>query len=321
MLDWDDLRFFLAIARQGTLSSAAEDLQVTQSTVGRRLASLEAGLGVRLLNRTPSGYVPTVAGESILEHVKRLEDEALAVVRSVAGHDARNEGRVSVACIESIATSVLVPSFAAVHRQHPEICIELLLETRQLSLSRRDADISVRLVRPTEQDAIVRRIGSVTFGLYASEAYLAEHGPPDFENGCAGHTTVVLSTDLADLPQAQWFAELTREARVTLRTNGYQARFQSAVCGDGLVCLPRFHASQDAGLQLLATPLPAPSEDVWLAIHKDNRSTRRVRIVMQAITAGIAETSRQAPAQPALAPAEEDGSSTVEGQASETPRD
>ena len=112
MLDWDDLRFFLAVARFGSLSAAARELRCTQSTVGRRLASLEARLGVRLLNRTPRGYVATQAGESIREHAERIEIAALAVERIAGGRDTRLEGRVTLACIESVANVILAPCFA-----------------------------------------------------------------------------------------------------------------------------------------------------------------------------------------------------------------
>ena len=129
MLDWDDLRFFLAVARTGSLSAAARGLRCTQSTVGRRLGSLEARLGVRLVNRTPRGYVATPAGESVREHVERIEAEASAIERIVAGRDARLEGKVTVACIESVANNILAPCFAALHRDYPDVIIELLSPT------------------------------------------------------------------------------------------------------------------------------------------------------------------------------------------------
>src|SRR5260370_28654459 len=142
MLDWDDLRFFLAVARIGSLSAAALELRCTQTTVGRRLASLEARLGVRLLNRTPRGYIATPAGERIREHVERVEAEALAVERVVAGEDTRLEGRVTGACIESIDHLIRAPCFARLHQNYPGVVIELLPPDRHLRLARRQARIS-----------------------------------------------------------------------------------------------------------------------------------------------------------------------------------
>lgn len=173
MLDWDDLRFFLAIARHGSLSAAARDLRVAQSTAGRRLAALEATLGVRLLNRTPEGYVPTLAGQDVRRQAERLEAEALALQRNVGGRDTRLAGLVRVTCAEAVASHILAPCFAALHRRHPDIMIELLPGTRELSLSRREADISVQLARPDQHDLVVRRLGRLAFGVYASRPTLS----------------------------------------------------------------------------------------------------------------------------------------------------
>ena len=142
MLDWDDLRFFLALARTGSLSAAARDLRVAQSTVGRRLASLETSLGVRLLNRTPDGYQPTLAGEEVRAQAERLETEALSLERTVGGRDNRLSGLVRVTCAETIASYLLAPCFAALHAEHPDMMVELISNPRELSLAMREAEIS-----------------------------------------------------------------------------------------------------------------------------------------------------------------------------------
>ncbi|MDQ2805000.1 MAG: LysR family transcriptional regulator, partial [Pseudomonadota bacterium] len=214
MLDWDDLRFFLAIARHGSLSAAAKNLHVAQSTVGRRLSSLEASLGVRLLNRTPEGYMPTLAGEGVREQAERVEAEALAVERKVGGRDTRLAGLVRVTCAETVASHILAPCFATLHTQHPDIMIELIPAPRELSLSMREADISVQLRRPDQHDLVVRRIGSLGFGLYATPAYLERHGGLDFEGGCPGHHLITQLGDVEEAPQTSWLAALAPRARV-----------------------------------------------------------------------------------------------------------
>jgi DNA-binding transcriptional LysR family regulator len=288
VLDWDDLRFFLAVARSGSLSAAARELRCTQSTVGRRLASLEAGLGVRLLNRTPRGYIATSAGESVLGHAERIEVEALAVERIVAGQDARLEGSVTVACIESVANNMLAPCFAALHRDHPEVVIELVPATRNLSLPGRDADISIHQVRPEQHEVVVRRIGRIAFGLYASPDYLERFGIPDFTHGCAGHRVIASPDDLGHLPQVRWLAGLTSKARTVLKTGSYENRLHSTLAGDGMACLPRFHADEVPGLSRIdETPTPAPVTDLWLAVHKDNRKIRRIRAVIRSISDAV----------------------------------
>lgn len=290
MLDWDDLRFFLAVARTGSLSAAARELRCTQTTVGRRLAALEARLGARLLNQTPRGYIATPAGENVHHHAERIEVEALAVERDLAGEDARLEGKVTVACIESIANNMLAPCFAALHRDYPEVVIELLPPDRHLSLARREAEISIHHVRPKQREIVVRRIGSIAFGLYASRDYLERFGTPNFTDGCAGHRIIALPDQFSDLPQMQWLASLATKARVVLKTGSYESRLRSILAADGMAYLPRFDGDKEPKLKRIdETPTPAPVVDLWLAIHKDNRNVRRIRAVIEAIASAVSK--------------------------------
>ena len=288
LLDWDDLRFFLAIARTGSLSAAARELRVTQSTVGRRLASLESGLGTRLLHRTPDGYVPTLAGEAILGQVERVETEVLAVERTTGGRDALLEGVVRVTAVETFASHVLAPAFCALQRGNPEIGIELLADVRHLSLAMREADIAVRLTRFEQHDLVARRVGTMAHGLYASPAYLDRYGAPDFAAGCPGHR-LVTGLDGAEVPQvASWLAEAAPRAAVALRSDSPEVQLQAALCGEGMACLSRLRGdASGAALLCLRPPLPPAVVEIWLAVHKDNRRTPRVRLVLDAVAAAV----------------------------------
>lgn len=283
MLDWDDLRFFLALARTGSLSAAARELRVAQSTVGRRLASLEASLGVRLLNRTPEGYLPTPAGEEVRAQAERLETEALMLERNVGGRDARLAGLVRVTCGETVASQILAPCVAELHAQHPDLMVELISNPRELSLSMREADVSVRQTRSDRHDLFVRKIGTVDFGLYASPAYLERQGKPDRQAGCTGHHLITLIDDIQDAAQTGWLADLAPRARVALQTNSHEAAVMAAAQGGGLACLARFRADRESGLTLLTTPFAPPSATIWLVVHRDNRQTPRIRTVLTQI--------------------------------------
>ena len=284
MLDWDDLRFFLALARHGSLSAAAKDLHVAQSTVGRRLASLEASLGVRLLNRTPDGYAPTQAGEGVRSHAERLETEALALERTVGGRDVRMAGLVRVTCAEGVATHILAPCLASLHGQQPDIMLELIPNPRELSLSMREADISVRLKQPDQHDLVVRRVGTIAFGLYASPDYLQGHDDVDLADGCPGHHLITQSEDIEDASQTGWLTDRAPRARVAMQTTSHEAAVVAAVHGGGLACLARFRADREDGLQRLPIPLPVPTASIWLVVHRDNRQTPRIRAVLTHIT-------------------------------------
>ena len=302
MIDWDDLRFFLAIVRHGNLSLAARELRVAQSTVGRRLASLEASLGVRLLNRTPDGYLATMAGQQVLEKAERLEEGALSLERDVSGRDLRLSGLVRVTCPESVASQILAPCLAALHRKHPDIMIELIPDSRELSLSMREADISVRLTRSDQHDLVIRRIGKLGFGLYASPDYLDRHEALDFETGCPGHHLITQLDDIQDSEQTGWLAALAPRARTAIQTSSHEAAVSAAVHGGGLACLARFRADQETGLARLAPPTPVPDTGLWLMAHKDNRGNARIRATLTFITDGVRQRARQLDPSEAIGP-------------------
>lgn len=297
MLDWDDLRFFLALKRHGSLSAAAKHLHVAQSTVGRRLASLEASLGVRLLNRTPDGYVPTLAGQGVRAHAERLEAEVLALEHGVGGRDTRMAGLVRVTCAETVADHILAAGLARLHRQHPDILVELMPDARELSLSMREADISVRLKQPDQHDLVVRRIGTIAFGLYASADYLAEQGMPDVAAGCPGHAIITQREDIQDMRQTGWLTEIATSARVSLVTSSHEAAVSAALQGGGIACLARFRADREPELMRLSTTT-VPASGLWLVVHRDNRQTPRIRAALTHITQWVQQLA------PRLNPAE-----------------
>lgn len=287
MIDWDDLRFFLALTRHRTLSAAAKALNVAQSTVGRRLTSLEASLGVRLLNRTPDGYVPTLAGQDVSETVERLEIGVLALERTIGGRDTRLAGVVRVTCAEVVGLHLLAPGLTSLHTLHPDIMIELIPNPPELSLAKREAEISVRLRQPEQHELVVRRIGTLAFGLYASPAYLERHGELDLADGCAGHHLITQIEDVQNIAQTGWLTDLAPRARVAMQTSSHETAFVAALHHGGLACLARFRADPEPGLISLTLPSPVPSAGIWLVVHKDNRDIPRIRIVLTRITENV----------------------------------
>ncbi len=222
MLDWDDLRFFLAVARHRTLAAAARHLQVTQTTVSRRLTSLQAKMGVRLLQRASDGYGLTLAGESIRPHVERREAEALLVERTVAGHDMRPDGLVRVTGSRLLTSHVLAPSFALLHLRHQGILVEALPDLPNEPLASLDAEIALRLRRFDHPDLVVRSIGTVAFGLYGSVSYLARYGEPDLESSSPGHLFVAPLDNRNLASQTAWLADSAGRAHVVLRADSYE---------------------------------------------------------------------------------------------------
>ncbi len=287
MLDWDDLRSFLAIARHGNLSAAARALHVTQTTMGRRLDALHARAGARLLQKTPAGFVLTPAGARVLAAVECMEAEALAVERAIAGEDARVEGEVRITTVETFGARILVPLLQPLLTRHPALSIELITDTRALSLSRREADLAIRLAQFEQHETIVRRVGDMGFALYASEGYLAAHGEPDFAVGAPGHSWITLQADLALLPEAKYLARLAPNARVALRTNSRDAQLEAASTSLGIAMLPCYLADPRPGLVRLPAPGPTPVRGIWLGLHRDTRHVERLRLVVDSIADGL----------------------------------
>jgi DNA-binding transcriptional LysR family regulator len=286
VLDWDDLHSFLAIVRHGSLSAAARALGVQQTTMGRRLAALERNAGATLLLRTPRGYVLSPAGEAILGNVERIEAEALAVERRITGRDVRLEGTVRLTTVNSLAAEVLSPIFAGLREKHPGILLDVVTDTRSLSLTRREADVALRLARLPQSDLVVRKVGTVAMGLYAARGYLDRYGMPDFAAGVAGHHVVLLAQELMGVPEMEWFVGITPQAVPALRSNSRYGLRAAALAGMGIVCLARY-LGDTTDLVRLSPPSPPPVRELWLAVHNDIRHTPRVRAVTDFLAAGL----------------------------------
>ena len=291
MLDWNDLRFFLAIVRHRSLAAASRELHVTQSTVGRRLAALEAAVGARLLHRLADGYALTLAGTSVVEHVERMDAEATLVERAVVGHDTRLAGIVRVTGSQLVTSHLLAPSLAALHASDRAIMVELVPLLAGETVALHAADVALQLRTFEHQDVVVRKLGSVAFGLYGAVAYLERCGLPDTEEGCAGHQLITMLDDRELSAQAGWLSQHCHRGDVVLRSDSYETQYWATISGGGVAILPRFRGDTESGLRLLPTHVPVPSADIWLGVHRDNRHVPRVRAVLDCIAAAVRRRS------------------------------
>jgi DNA-binding transcriptional LysR family regulator len=286
--DWDDLRIFLAVARAGSLSSAARGLGVAQPTVGRRITAFERRLGAKLFLSQPSGQALSATGQRMLQYAEHMELEALGALRMASGRDVGLRGRVVITASEWMIRSVLAPLVGPFSASHPELELELLAEIRHLSLLRREADIAVRPSRFEQQDVIERRLATLSFGLYASDAYLARYGSPDFSTQCAGQRLIAMSESLKTIADVEWLAALASRASTVVRTNGREAMVALVQAGVGMACLPRFMGDGAPGLRRVPTPGAVPERQLWLGLHRDARAVPRVRSCAAFLVKGIA---------------------------------
>jgi DNA-binding transcriptional LysR family regulator len=290
MQAWDDLRFFLAVARHGSLSAAARALAVSQPTMGRRIAAFERRLGARLFQRGARGFALTATGQAMRSHVERMETEALGAERSAIGRDDGMRGKVQITGSEWLVVRVLAPAISRVLERNPGLTIELTADVRHLNLGRREADLAVRPSAFDQPTVYQRRIGHVAFAIYASSTYLARHGPPDFARRAADHTIIAMADDVGDVAR-EWMAIHARQARVVVRTNGREQMATLAAAGIGLACLPHLVGDATVGLARVTSP-PLPVRPLWLGVHRDMRDVPRVRATIAALAAEV----------PALAP-------------------
>lgn len=280
-MDWDDVRSFLAIARARSLSGAARDLGVRQSTMSRRLEALETKAGARLLQRTPRGYELTALGEAVLGNAERMEAEAIAVERVVQGRDVALSGVVRLTTVDIIAELLLPDAVARLQARYPGISVDVLSDPRSFNLSRREADLAIRMTRFEGNELISRRMAIAASALYASGNYLAAHGTPD--------AIVTVLEDQAHLPESRWLQSCAPGARVALRTNSRSAQLNAVRAGLGVACLPCILADGVPGVVRLGEAGNGPEREIWLGVHTDLRHMPRVRAVIDALEKTFAE--------------------------------
>ncbi len=291
-LDWDDMQCFLAISRTGTLSGAAQQLGVTQPTMGRRLERLHDRVGGALLQRTPTGFVLTAAGERVLAHVERMDEEALAVGRALTGEDDRLAGEVRITTVEAFGAHVLVPELPVLLDRYPKLAIEIDVDTRSLSLARREADVAIRMAAFRQHEIVVRKAGLMAFAVYAAPDYLERFGDPT-SGKMAGHRIIALQNSLLDMPEGSWFNTSMAGAVTVLSTNSREGQVKACLAGAGLACLPRYLADPHDRLVRLSLASDPPAREIWVGTHRDTRSNAKIRVVLD----WIAELMRHAQGQ------------------------
>jgi len=281
-MNWDDARVFLAIRRAGTLRGAAALLQVDQATAGRRLAALEAALGARLFLRTPGGYVPTPAGELAGAAAERMEQAADQLQRQMQGLDEKLCGVVRVATSDTMASFYVIPALTKLREAHPDIKVVLGTSTQVTNLTRREADLAVRTVKPTSPDLISRRLARRQLGVYASRSYLRRRGEPMQDAALQGHDVVLYDRPMGPSDGRQLCGVPTGNARVALEVNSGLMMLEAVRAGIGLGELPVQMAEGDPEL-VRVWPERSDRIDVWLVLHADLSRTARVRAVADAI--------------------------------------
>ena len=279
-MEWDDLRYFLAVARAGSLVDAARQLRTSPPTVGRRVTALEAKLGARLFDRKQTGYALTESGAAIHKKAEEVEEAVLSVEREALGRDLQASGRVRLATSDELAANLIAPHFGEFRRCHPHVVLEVVARHDLVNLSRREADIALRSARPEQHNLMIRRAGWWKGGLYAAKSYAAAH---DLKPGIRNFFNLDIITwteEFAHFRSGSWFAEHAQDATVVLQANSRRIHYGACKAGIGLAILPCLSADRDPDLIRLLPPEQVFVAELYLVTHRDLARTARVRAVI-----------------------------------------
>lgn len=278
-MDWDDYRIFTAVAHARSIRAAAAKLGVSHSTVSRRVNEFERQLGVRLFERLPEGYFPTEAGEEMLGVTCRLEEEFDGLERRIVGRDTRLSGKIRVTLPDAFAAKLLIKDLTAFVREHPVIELEVNASYEVMNLSKREADVALRITAKPPEHLVGRKLVTYATAAYATPAYLTAHQL----TGNAPNAMWIGWND--PVPDPQWVKESpypNLPARGCF--NNPLLQLEAAKAGMGISMLPCFLGDSEPSLQRLPGSRPTPAHDVWLLTHPDLRHTARIKAFKSFIT-------------------------------------
>lgn len=273
MFDWEDLRHFVAVGRMGTLSGAARELKVDHATISRRLTSLERDLQVRLVERLPRACRLTDIGSHVFTLALALEDDAFAIERAVRASQSPLTGKVSLSVPPVLVASFLAQHLPEFRKRFPGIQLSVSGQAQHVSLGRREADIAVRLVRPTEPGSVVRKLGTMPFALYASRSYEALAHPELWE-------FIAYDARFEDMPQQKWLRSVAGKRPIACELSEINGHHAAVRAGAGVGGLPCFLGEADETLLRVANNEPSFSRDIWLVVHGDLKNAGPVRAAM-----------------------------------------
>ena len=277
-MDWDNLRYFLELARTGTLAAAARRAGVEHTTVARRIQALEKQMGTALFAREAGGHRLTEAGRHLLPAVEAMETAVLGMERTApAQAGAGPSGLVRVGATEGFGTLILAPHLARLTQKHPHLSIDLLALPRMLHLSRREADIVISLERPTRGSVIVSKLADYTLHLYGQREYLVRRPLVTQREDLRHHAFISYVDDLLFTKELQFLDQLYPPERFAFRSTSITAQYEAVRAGAGLAVLPAFVAAQDPALQPVLPGQARFTRTFWMSMPAENKHVARMQ--------------------------------------------
>ena len=274
MFDWNDLKYLLAVARHGSTIAAGKALSVSQSTVHRRLAELEARIGSKLVARTAAGYKLTDLGKELQPYAERVEAAVQDVERRVTDAGRDQVGVIRVTCPEPIVQR-MSPLIERFHAQHPGLRVQFVMSDRYLDLTKGEADVAFRS-GDTDDELVGRKIADSIWAVYASRDYVRQHGKPDRIEDLADHALVCLDETMSNHRVAKWLKTVAPDARIAARNNSVLGLLYAVKSGVGIGPLPTAIADTEPELVRVLGPIPELARSWRILTHTDLRRTQRI---------------------------------------------
>src|SRR5277367_1816683 len=288
-LDWDNLRYFLAVARAGKLTAAARRLGQDHTTVGRRIASLESAFRSKLFERRPEGYRLTETGQRLYENVKTLESSVWEIQRDLAGQTQQVEGVVRIGAPDDFGNLFLAKHIGELQSLHPGLKIELITLPYTLSVTKREADIAIGVVRPAEGRLFVRRLTDFEMRLYATRDYIDAHGPIERASDLARQTWIGPVSDFSSAGLADAATELDCTPTLRFACSSFAGQLAATINGAGVAMLPRYVADREKALVPVLPDIVKTMRAYHMVVHADLRDLPRVRTVTNYIGQKVTE--------------------------------
>ncbi len=289
-MNWDDLRYFLAVAREGQMLGAAGRLGVSQARLSRHIAALEEAVGARLFDRTTRGSILTPDGEALFATAERVEAEVLSGVADMQGRD-EISGTVRIGAPDGFGSAFLAPRLGRFRIAYPDLRIQLVPVPRSFSLSEREADIAIMVGRPEKGRLRARKLIDYSLGLYAAHSYLARAGTPQIIEDLASHSLVGYVDDLIYTPELNYAREFTRDWHSDIEVSTAIGQFEAVRAGAGIGICHDFMTAGAAGLVRLFPELSV-TRSYWVVWHENLRVARRVQAVAELLDRIVREERR-----------------------------
>lgn len=277
-MNWDDLRLFLAVSRQPKLEHAAVSLKLDATTLSRHLRRLETSLGMTLFERTRRGHMLTAQGEALLEHAEAMESATLAIQQATE-NEQEISGKIRLGVTEGFGTAVIAPALAGFHRLYPAVEIDLIALSGYVSVSKREADMSILLARPQTGRLRIRKLTDYALSLYATEDYLSTNPVIRSEDDLASHTLIGYVEDLIYAPQLRYFGDALPGLHPNIASPSILAQCEMTLAGLGVCILPKFLAGQKQGLIEVLPDDILVTRSFWLTTHEDVKDFARIRLM------------------------------------------